>query len=113
MKIVLRKRVFLYITLILLTVLYGCGAGINKASNDEGSDYENNKNIRIAVASFAMETCTFCPRRTDIEHFEFYGAPLTGEEVLSYGRDVKGFVHATKEYQGIELNSGLAIFLLP
>jgi endonuclease-8 len=49
--------------------------------------------VRIAVASFAMETCTFCPRPTDIEHFEFYGEPFTGDAVLESGG----------EYQDVEV----------
>lgn len=59
--------------------------------------------IRIAVASFAMETCTFCPRKTDIEHFEYYGPPVTGPAVLKIGRDTKGFVQAINEYQNVEI----------
>ena len=59
--------------------------------------------VRIAVASFAMETCTFCPRPTDIEHFEHYGPPFTGNDVLNTGSDVRAFARAASEYQGVEV----------
>jgi len=59
--------------------------------------------IRIAVASFAMETCTFCPRRTDIEHFEFYGEPFTGDAVLEAGRASQAFTQAASEYRDVEV----------
>lgn len=72
------------------------------ACNTSPETVEAPSKIRIAVASFAMETCTFCPRKTDIEHFEHYGAPLTGNDVLSSGRDTKGFVKTLSEYQNVE-----------
>lgn len=59
--------------------------------------------VRIAIASFAMETCTFCPRRTDIEHFEHYGSPYEGEALLRSGAANKGFVRAAQEYRDTEL----------
>lgn len=59
--------------------------------------------VRIAVASFAMETCTFCPRKTDIEHFEYYGAPYTGEDVLQFDNAARGFSAAAREYQDVDL----------
>jgi microcystin degradation protein MlrC len=31
--------------------------------------------IRIAVATFSHETCTFCPDPTTVEDWEFYGPP--------------------------------------
>jgi len=59
--------------------------------------------IRIAVASFAMETCTSCPRPTDIEHFEYYGEPFTGEAVLAAGRASQAFTQAAGEYRDVEV----------
>lgn len=67
------------------------------------------KTIRIAVASFAMETCTFCPRPTDIEHFEFYGEPLTGDAVLRARSDSRAFTRAANEYQGVEVIGAYAV----
>ena len=34
---------------------------------------EEEKTVRIAVARFSHETCTFCPRPTTTEDWEFYG----------------------------------------
>jgi microcystin degradation protein MlrC len=59
--------------------------------------------IRIAVATFSHETCTFCPAPTGIAEWEFYGPPVRGQEVLNHGGYIGGFVDAAKEYDGIEL----------
>ena len=67
------------------------------------------KTIRIAVASFAMETCTFCPRPTDIEHFEYYGEPFTGKAVLKTGADSRAFTRAASEYQDVEVIGAYAV----
>ena len=59
--------------------------------------------ITIGIASFAMETCTFCPRRTDTSHFEYYGPPLTGAEVLDYPwPGIAGFVHQIQQYPDVQ-----------
>lgn len=84
----------------LCLFLWACGG--QSVSDTSGSSASEQK-VRIAVASFAMETCTFCPRPTDIEHFEYYGPPHTGEAVLRNGRDTRGFVHAAKEYRDVEV----------
>jgi len=68
-------------------------------TNNEGQ----NKLYNIAVASFMHETCTFCPRPTGIEEFEYYGAPLKGGEVLSSNSYLRGFVDRVNEYGGVEL----------
>jgi len=67
----------------------------------EGSQKKDDT-VRIGIASFAMETCTFCPRVTDIEHFEYYGQPYTGKAVLGTGIGVQGFVLAASEYKDVE-----------
>lgn len=59
--------------------------------------------IRIGVARFSHETCTFCPNPTGIEEWEFYGPPMRGEEVLSAGSYIDGFVDRSMEYGGVEL----------
>ena len=58
--------------------------------------------IRIGVAAFSHETCTFCPQPTGIEAFEYYGPPLQGEDVLSAGSYIEGFVDRSREYAGVE-----------
>jgi len=60
-------------------------------------------NIRIAVASFSHETCTFCPTPTGIAEWEFYGPPRTGDEVLVGGSYIQGFVNRCGEYGSIDL----------
>lgn len=60
-------------------------------------------NLRIAVAQFAHETCTFCPRPTTIEDFEFYGSPISGERVLELGPYLKGFARRCQELGGVDL----------
>ncbi len=59
--------------------------------------------IRIAVATFSHETCTFCPQPTGIAEWEYYGPPMRGEEVLRDGPYIGGFVNAAREYDGVEL----------
>lgn len=59
--------------------------------------------LRIAVATFSHETCTFCPQPTGIAEWEFYGPPMRGGDVLKIGGYIRGFVDAAREYDGIEL----------
>lgn len=59
--------------------------------------------IRIGVAKFSHETCTFCPRPTGIEEFEYYGQPVRGEELLESNAYIRGFVSRAREYGGVEL----------
>ncbi len=59
--------------------------------------------IRIAIATFSHETCTFCPQPTGIAEWEYYGAPMRGDEVLREGGYIRGFVDAAREYDGVQL----------
>jgi len=47
--------------------------------------------MRIAVASFSHETCTFCPKATTVEDFE-KGGVLHGQEVIEEAREEKGYL---------------------
>ena len=61
--------------------------------------------MRIAVARFSHETCTFCPRLTTIEHFE-KGGVYYGEDLIEKARKVKGYVRGfvnVAEEAGVEL----------
>ncbi len=62
--------------------------------------------MKIAVASFSHETCTFCPRPTTVEDFEA-GGVLYGEEVLEHARGIpsyiNGFIKAADEEDDVEL----------
>ncbi len=59
--------------------------------------------MRIAVATFSHETCTFCPDPTGVAEWEYYGPPMEGDEVLQAGSYIRGFVDRAREYGGVEL----------
>ena len=59
--------------------------------------------LRIGVATFSHETCTFCPRPTGVAEWEFYGPPRRGEAVLESSAYIRGFVSQIREFDGIEL----------
>ena len=61
------------------------------------------RKVRIAVATFSHETCTFCPEPTGIPEWEYYGPPVRGPEVLKERGYIAGFVAAAAEYDGVEL----------
>ncbi|MFP3951527.1 MAG: M81 family metallopeptidase [Candidatus Bathyarchaeia archaeon] len=67
--------------------------------------------MRIAVASFSHETCTFCPKETTIENFE-RGGVLYDEEVLEHNRGIpsyiNGFITAAEEFEDVALIGTLA-----
>jgi microcystin degradation protein MlrC len=62
--------------------------------------------IRIAVASFSHETCTFCPKPTTVEDFEA-GGVLYGKEILKSARGIpnyiNGYMLAALEHDDVEL----------
>ena len=65
---------------------------------------QDNDTLRFAVMTFAHETCTFCPGGdSDIERWTRIRAPYVGDEVLSAGTYVRGFVAAAREYKEVEL----------
>ncbi len=59
--------------------------------------------MRLAVATFSHETCTFCPDPTGVAEWEFYGPPERGDRVLRQGGYIRGFVDAAREYDNVEL----------
>ena len=76
--------------LLLLTV-QGCRPPAEEASS-----------IRIAVARFSHETCTFCPDPTTVEDWEHYGPP--SRDILGgAGGYIAGFRRLCEEYGGVEL----------
>ncbi len=57
--------------------------------------------FRVAVASYSHETCTFCPGPdVDIDDWQRI---LAGEELLSRGGWIGGFVEMSREYGDVEL----------
>jgi len=67
--------------------------------------------LRIGVASFSHETCTFCPKPTTVEDFEAGGVEY-GKEVLEQSRGIpnyiNGFILASKEEEDVDLVGLLA-----
>ncbi|MGQ9470581.1 MAG: M81 family metallopeptidase [Candidatus Aminicenantales bacterium] len=60
------------------------------------------KNLRIAVATFSHETCTFCPGETTVEDWEYYGPP-TRDFIHNDRGYIGGFKAACEEMGGVEL----------
>ena len=60
--------------------------------------------LRVAVAQFSHETCTFCPGGdTSIEDWTRLGPAVKGEDLLSSGGSIGGFVSTTKDFHDLEL----------
>ncbi len=60
--------------------------------------------LRIAVLMFSHETCTFCPGEdTQVEDWERFSAPRTGDALLSADRYVSGFATRAREFGDVEL----------
>ena len=86
-----KNPIFWILCILLMFIAIGCK-----------SEAENGENIRIAVATFSHETCTFCPRPTTIEDWEFYGPPT--RELFDSNRGyIGGFKSMCDEYGGVEL----------
>ncbi len=84
-------------TALIALLLFGCG----RDSETPGAAAD--QTVRIGIARFAMETCTFCPRVTDVAEFEYYGPPHEGDAVLEQGGAIAGFIHAAGEYRDVEV----------
>jgi microcystin degradation protein MlrC len=60
--------------------------------------------LRLAVATFSHETCTFCPGGdTDIEDWTRLRPPVGGTALLAGGGYIGGFVEGCREYDDVEL----------
>ncbi len=70
---------------------------------ESGTD-QKDKPLRFAVMTFSHETCTFCPGGdSDIESWTRIREPYVGDEVLSAGPYIRGFVAAAGEYKDVQL----------
>jgi len=70
----------------------------------EPATEQDDDTLRFAVMTFAHETCTFCPGGdSDIERWTRIREPYVGDEVLSAGPYVRGFVAAAGEYRDVQL----------
>ena len=88
--------------------LAACLATASCSHAPETAQAQGPKKVRLAVATFSHETCTFCPDPTGVAEWEFYGPPVRGEAVLREGGYIGGFVAASKEYPDVELNGILS-----
>ncbi len=62
------------------------------------------RSMRIAVAKFQHETCTFCPGGdVEIEEWSKLRKPWSGEELLSSGSYIRGFTKRARELGDVEL----------
>lgn len=60
--------------------------------------------LRIAVAKYQHETCTFCPGGdTRVEDWLRQSEPLAGEALLSSGAYMRGFAQRAREFGDVEL----------
>ena len=74
----------------LALALAACGSG--------------DRTLRVAIAHFSHETCTFCPGGdTDVERWTRIRPPYTGDEVFEASAYTRGFVGRVREYGGVEL----------
>jgi len=90
-KIVVRS-----ITLLFVFLSFGC-QGVP----------EKEESIKIAVATFSHETCTFCPDPTTIEDWEYYGPPT--RDIIETDRGyIGGFRAMCEEYGGVNLEGILS-----
>ena len=60
------------------------------------------KTMRIAIATFSHETCTFAPKPTTIEDWEYSGPPRDNIIDTSNGY-IGGFRRMCDEFGGVEL----------
>jgi len=80
------------IFLIQTIILMGCK-----------SEQGKNKKIRIAVASFIHETCTFAPEQTTIEDFE-KGGVYYGDKVLEENRGKQTYINGYIQHAQLDEN---------
>lgn len=86
-----KNLIYSIIPIFLLVFAFGC-----REMSEQG------KSVRIAVATFSHETCTFCPKPTTVEDWEFYGPPT--RDILNSNRGyIGGFKSICEEYGDIEL----------
>jgi len=79
-----------------IVTLAGCATEVPKT--------EETKALRIAVAQYMHETCTFCPGGdTTIEDWTRLGPPRKGQDLLASGGFIGGFVSAAEDFHDVEL----------
>jgi microcystin degradation protein MlrC len=93
--------------ILALALMAGLGSVVCTQPN-AAAQAAGPKKIRIGVATFSHETCTFCPEPTGIPEWEYYGPPIRGEQVLRADSYIRGFVAAAGEYDNVELSGILS-----
>ncbi|MCP4901492.1 MAG: M81 family metallopeptidase [bacterium] len=91
------------VSLVLLSMILGPLVLTSSATETGDSGAVEVRTIRIGVASFSHETCTFCPNPTTVEDWEFYGPPLRGDDVMKLGPYIQGFARRSGELVGVDL----------
>jgi len=82
---------------IATAALSACTTGGSGSTDGEST-------LRIAVAKFQHETCTFCPGGdTEIEDWDRVRLPFDDEELFESGNYVSGFAARAREYGNVEL----------
>ena len=80
-----------------------------EGDDEEGTTFrlgsaDTSGQLRIAVARFQHETCTFCPGGdTEVEDWLRHSEPISGEELLTSGGYVGGFTKRAREFGDVEL----------
>ena len=85
--------------LVVMVLVCGCAP-----EPDAAAEAAQAEPLRFAVMTFSHETCTFCPGGdSDVERWTRARAPYVGDEVLTAGSYIPGFVRALQEYDNVEL----------
>ncbi|MDH4072099.1 MAG: hypothetical protein OEV41_03215, partial [Gammaproteobacteria bacterium] len=91
-------------TVLALTFALATAGCAPEPSADLEQAASGPEKLRFAVMTFSHETCTFCPGGdSDIERWTRLRPPYVGDEVLSAGSYIPGFVRAIAEYSDVEL----------
>ena len=96
---------------LMLTLAAALSACTVAYEGDEGEgttlrlgSSDSSDQLRIAVARFQHETCTFCPGGdTEVEDWLRHSEPISGEELLTSGGYVGGFTRRAREFGDVEL----------
>jgi microcystin degradation protein MlrC len=70
----------------------------------DGASLPDAPTLRVAVARFSHETCTFCPGGdVEIEDWTRLGPPESGDDLLDSGGFIGGFVRQARDFHDVEL----------
>ena len=99
MKLRLCSIAAIVTSVAIATGVAGCERNVEQPAAAPAED-----TLRLVVARFQHEACTFCPGGdVTIEDWTKIRPPDQGDAVLTAGSYVAGFTLAAREYQGVEL----------